>query len=154
MPYLSAPPYVDNVQPITAVKGTKVDEVFIGSCTNGRIEDLAVAARILAGKKIASSVKLLITPASRTIFKMALSLGYVETLVRAGAMFTHPYCSLCEGRSGGLMAEGEVLLGTNNRNFLGRLGSAKSQTFLGSPAVAAATALTGRITNPKQFLEA
>jgi 3-isopropylmalate/(R)-2-methylmalate dehydratase large subunit len=152
VPHLSAHPFVDNVQPIDQVEGTKVDEVFIGSCTNGRIEDLAVAAHILDGKKIAPSVKLLITPASREIFKRALSLGYVEKLVRAGAMFTHPYCSLCEGRSGGLLAEGEVLLGTNNRNFLGRLGSAKSQTFLGSPAVAAATALTGKITNPIQFM--
>ena len=148
VPYIAAHPYVDNVKPLSELEGLKVDKVFIGSCTNGRLQDLAAAARVLEGRTIAPGVELLITPASRAIFKEAIALGYVETLVRAGAMFTHPYCSLCEGRSGGLLAEGEVLLGTNNRNFLGRLGSPKSKAYLSSPAVAAATAVAGYLTDP------
>lgn len=148
VPYIAAHPFVDNVKPLSELEGMRIDEVFIGSCTNGRIEDLAMAAAILKGKHIAPGVKLLITPASRSIFKEAIAKGYVETLVEAGAMFTHPYCSLCEGRSGGLLSDGEILLGTNNRNFLGRLGSTKSETYLSSPAVAAASAVTGVLTNP------
>lgn len=148
-PYIAAHPFVDNVKPLNKVKGKKVDTVFIGSCTNGRFEDLAIAAKILKGRKISPRIKLIVTPASKFIFKKAISAGYIETLVRAGAMVTHPYCSLCEGRSGGLLAEGEIMLGTNNRNFLGRLGSNLSETYIGSPAVAAATALTGVITDPK-----
>lgn len=150
-PYIAAHPHVDNVRPLSALAGMKVDKVFIGSCTNGRLADLEIAAEILKNRTIAPAVELLVTPASRKIFKEALRLGYVEILVKAGAMFTHPYCSLCEGRSGGLLADGEVLLGTNNRNFLGRLGSPASRTYLSSPAVAAATAVTGKLTNPVEL---
>ncbi len=150
--YVACHPTVDNVHPVSAVKDIAVNEVFIGSCTNGRLEDLAIAARILTGKKANPFVKLIVTPASRNIFKAAIAAGYIETLVRAGAMVTHPYCSLCQGRSGGLLAENEVLLGTNNRNFLGRMGSTKAKTYLASPAVAAATAITGRITDPRDLL--
>jgi len=149
VPYVACPPYVDNVHPIHDVAGIEVHEVFIGSCTNGRLEDLAIAAKILEGKKIDKFVKFIVTPASRQIFKDAIAAGYIETLVQAGAMVTHPYCSLCQGRSGGLMAENEVLLGTNNRNFLGRMGSAKAKTYLSSPAVAAVSAITGKITDPR-----
>jgi 3-isopropylmalate/(R)-2-methylmalate dehydratase large subunit len=148
-PYIACPPFVDNVHPISEVTDVAVDEVFIGSCTNGRLEDLAIAAKILEGKKVNKYVKFIVTPASRKIFKEAIDAGYIATLVKAGAMVTHPYCSLCQGRSGGLMAENEVLLGTNNRNFLGRMGSAKAKTYLSSPAAAAASAITGRITCPK-----
>lgn len=95
---------------------------------------------------------MLVTPASKSILQKAIEAGYIETLIQAGCMVTHPYCSLCEGRSGGLLADGEVLLGTNNRNFLGRLGSPTSQTYLCSPAVAAASAITGEITNPLSYL--
>ena len=149
VPQIACPPYVDNVHPITDVTDVEVHEVFIGSCTNGRLEDLAIAAKILESKKVNKFVKFIVTPASRSIFKAAIAAGYIETLVKAGAMVTHPYCSLCQGRSGGLMAENEVLLGTNNRNFLGRMGSAKAKTYLSSPAVAAASAITGKITDPK-----
>ncbi len=151
-PYVACPPYVDNVHPIDEVTDVQVNEVFIGSCTNGRLEDLAIAAKILAGKKVDKFVKFIVTPASRQIFKDAIAAGYIETLVKAGAMVTHPYCSLCQGRSGGLMAENEVLLGTNNRNFLGRMGSAKAKTYLASPAVAAASAITGKITDPRALI--
>lgn len=149
VPYIACPPYVDNVHPITAVKDIEVHEVFIGSCTNGRLEDLAIAAKILENKKVSKFVKFIVTPASIKIFKEAIDAGYIETIVNAGAMVTHPYCSLCQGRSGGLMAENEVLLGTNNRNFLGRMGSNKAKTYLSSPAVAAASAITGKITDPR-----
>lgn len=152
VPYVACPPYVDNVHPIGEVTDVAVNEVFIGSCTNGRLEDLAIAAKILAGRRVDKFVKFIVTPASRQIFKDAIAAGYIETLVKAGAMVTHPYCSLCQGRSGGLMAENEVLLGTNNRNFLGRMGSAKARTYLCSPAVAAASAITGRITDPRALI--
>ncbi len=149
VPYVSCPPYVDNVHPITELKEVEVNEVFIGSCTNGRLEDLAIAAKILAGKRVSKYVKLIVTPASTKVFKEAIAAGYIETLVKAGAMVTHPFCSLCQGRSTGLLTENEVLLGTNNRNFLGRFGSAKAKAYLGSPAVAAASAITGKITDPQ-----
>lgn len=148
VPYIAAHPYVDNVKPLSELEGMKVDKVFIGSCTNGRLQDLAAAARVLEGRHIAPHMELLITPASRSIFKQAIALGYIQTFIQAGAMVTHPYCSLCEGRSGGLLSDDEVLLGTNNRNFLGRLGSPKSKTYLGSPVVAAATAVAGHLIHP------
>ena len=148
VPYIAAHPYVDNVKPLSELEGMKVDKVFIGSCTNGRLQDLAAAARVLEGRHIAPHMELLITPASRSIFKQAIALGYIQTFIQAGAMVTHPYCSLCEGRSGGLLSDDEILLGTNNRNFLGRLGSPKSKTYLGSPVVAAATAVAGHLIHP------
>lgn len=151
-PQLSCPEYVDNVHPIGDVEGIKVNQVFIGSCTNGRLEDLKIAAELLKHKKIDQYTKLIVTPASNKIFQEAVNLGYIETLVNAGAMVTHPYCSLCQGRSGGIMSDDEVTLGTNNRNFLGRMGTPKSKIYLSSPAVAAATALTGRITDPRELL--
>ena len=151
VPHIACPPFVDNVHPITDVEGVAVDEVFLGSCTNGRLEDLQIAAEILAGKKVSKFVKFIVTPASRTIFKQAIAAGYIKTLVEAGAMVTHPFCSLCQGRSTGLMAENEVLLGTNNRNFLGRMGSAKAKTYLSSPAVAATSVITGKITDPNKL---
>lgn len=152
VPYIAAHPYVDNVKEIAQLEGTRVDKIFLGSCTNGRLEDLAVAARILKGHRLAPTVEMLVTPASKSILQKAIEAGYIETLIQAGCMVTHPYCSLCEGRSGGLLADGEVLLGTNNRNFLGRLGNPTSQTYLCSPAVAAASAITGEITNPLSYL--
>lgn len=150
VPYIACPPYVDNVHPITNVKDVEIHEVFIGSCTNGRLEDLAIAAKIMEDKKVSKFVKLIVTPASRKVFKEAIAAGYIEILVKAGAMVTHPFCSTCQGRSTGLMAENEVLLGTNNRNFLGRMGSAKAKTYLSSPAVAAASAIAGKIIDPRE----
>ncbi len=147
-PQLSCPPGVDNVHPLAEVAGTKLDEVYIGSCTNGSLEDLAVAAAILRDKKIAPFLRLIVIPASIAIYKEAIRLGYIETFIRAGGMVCHPCCGLCCGQPYGLMSDGETVLGTNNRNFLGRMGTAKSLIYLGSPAVAAASALTGRITGP------
>lgn len=148
-PVLSCPPYVDNVKPLREVQGTKITQVCLGSCTNGRIEDLKIAADIMRGKKIAPYLKFVVTPASNSIMEEAMRLGYIQDLVKAGGMVTPPYCSFCEGRTMALMTAGEVMLGTNNRNFLGRYGSPKAQAYLSSPAVAAASALAGYITGPK-----
>lgn len=145
-PVLSCPPYVDNVHSLTEVKGIKLDEVCLGSCTNGRLEDLKIAADIVRGKKISPHVKFIVTPASKSIMEQAMEAGYIQDLVRAGAMVTPPYCSFCEGRTMALLGDGEVMLGTNNRNFLGRYGSPTAKVYLSSPAIAAASALAGVIT--------
>ncbi|CAK7050644.1 MAG: 3-isopropylmalate dehydratase large subunit [Desulfovibrio sp.] len=151
VPSLSCPQYVDNVHPVTEYVGTKIDQVFFGSCTNGRLEDLKAAAEIMAGKKVPARVKFIVTPATNHIYKEAIKAGYLQTLAAAGAMITHPYCSLCQGRSGGLVSDGEVILATNNRNFLGRMGSAKSLIYLSSPITAAVSALRGEITDPRSY---
>lgn len=145
VPVLACPSQVDNIHPVSELKGTKIDQVFIGSCTNGRLEDLKVAADILRGKKIADYMRLIVTPASRSIYREALAAGYIKDLAQAGAVITQPGCGLCCGRAGGIMADGEKILATNNRNFLGRMGSSKVGIFLGSPATAAKAALTGEI---------
>lgn len=150
-PYVACPYSVDNVKPLHEVIGTAVDQVFLGSCTNGRLEDLAAAASILEGKTICPTVKFIVTPASKKVYRQAMQAGYITTLIRAGAMVTHPYCSLCQGRSGGLVSDDEVVLGTHNRNFIGRMGSPKARTHLVSPAVAAASALEGKIADPGKY---
>lgn len=151
-PYVSCPQFVDNVHPVSEKAGMKIDQVFLGSCTNGRLEDLAVAVRILEGKTVPPHIKFIVSPASIEIYKQALKHGYLQILAKAGAMVTQPYCSLCQGRSGGLVSDNEIILATNNRNFLGRMGSAKSQIFLCSPATAALSALYGKITDPRTLL--
>lgn len=153
VPNLSCPQYVDNVHPVSEKEGLEVNQIFLGSCTNGRIEDLAVAAQILEGHHVPARVKFIVTPASVAIYRQAVKLGYIQTLVRAGAIVTQPFCSLCQGRGSGLLSDGEVVLGSHNRNFLGRMGSAKSLIFLGSPATVAASALRGKITDPREVLE-
>lgn len=152
VPSLSCPQYVDNVHPVTEYEGTEINQVFLGSCTNGRLEDMKVAAEIMRGRKVPARVKFIVTPASNMVYKDALKAGYLQTLADAGAMVTHPYCSICQGRSGGLVSDGEVVLATNNRNFLGRMGSAKSLIYLSSPATAAVSALYGKITDPRDYL--
>lgn len=150
-PVLSCPPLVDHVRPLSEVEGTPVDQVFLGSCTNGRLGDLKIAAEIIKGHKAAPHVKFIVTPATNKIMKEALEAGYIQTFVEAGAFVTPAYCSFCEGRSMALLADGEVCLGTNNRNFLGRNGSPKAQVYLASPAVAAAAVIAGKITHPKKY---
>lgn len=145
VPVLACPSQVDNIHPVSELKGTKIDQVFIGSCTNGRLEDLKVAADILRGKKIADYMRLIVTPASRSIYREAIAAGYIKDLAEAGAIITQPGCGLCCGRACGIMADGEKILATNNRNFLGRMGSSKVEIFLGSPATAAKAALNGVI---------
>lgn len=128
-----------------------MDQIFLGSCTNGRLEDMAIAAKILKGHHVPNHVKFIVTCATKKIYKEALEAGYMQIFAEAGAMVTMPYCSLCQGR-GGVVSDNEVILATNNRNFLGRMGPATSRIFLGSPATIAASAITGRITDPRKYL--
>lgn len=149
-PHLSCPQGVDNVHPISEVEGTPLNEVYIGSCTNGSIEDMKAAADVLKGKKADPYVKLVVIPATVKVYKEALKLGYIQTFLDAGAMVSHPCCGLCCGQPYGLMSDGEVVLGTNNRNFIGRMGTKKSLIYLSSPVVAAASAIAGKITDPRK----
>ena len=148
VPVMACPSQVDNIRPVSEIAGIPVDQVFLGSCTNGRLEDLAAAAEILKGRKIAPFVKFIVTPASRKIYRQALEAGILGTLAEAGAMITHPGCGLCCGRAGGILTDGEVVVATNNRNFLGRMGTSKVRIYLASPKSAAWAALTGKITVP------
>ncbi len=150
VPVLACPSQVDNIHDVSEMSGIRLDQVFIGSCTNGRLEDLAVAAKILDGKQAAPFLKLIVTPASRSIYREAIQAGYIEILAKAGAIITQPGCGLCCGRACGILTDGERVLATNNRNFLGRMGTSKVEIFLGSPATAAASAISGVITAPEK----
>lgn len=149
-PQVACPHKVDNVKPVSQVAGTSINQAFIGSCTNGRLEDLENAAAVLRGRKIHPDVRLLIVPASQRVYLEALDAGVVRDLVEAGAMFSNPSCGACFGGHIGLLAPGEVGITTSNRNFKGRQGSPESEVYLSSPAVAAASALTGVITDPRE----
>ena len=151
VPQIACPHAVDNVKPIDRVAGTKVDQVFIGSCANAKHEDLVEAARILKGRKVARGVRLLVSPASKQIVERIVRDGTYSIFLEAGALLTNPGCSACAG-DGGVMADGEVTLSTANHNFQGRMGSYNAEIYLGSPAVAAATAVRGVITDPREFL--
>ena len=140
----------DNVKPVKEMGDTQIDQVYIGSCTNGRIEDLRVAAEVLKGKKINSSVRGIVAPATPKIFRQALDEGLINIFMDAGFCFTNPTCGACLGMSTGVLAEGEVCAATTNRNFPGRMGKG-SMVHLMSPATAAASAIAGRITNSKLF---
>ena len=149
VPVMACPSQVDKICDVSKLEGTEIDQVFIGSCTNGRLEDLAAAAEVLKGKKVADYVKLIVTPASRKIYRQAIELGILDTLAEAGAMITHPGCGLCCGRAGGILTDGERVVATNNRNFLGRMGTSKVEIYLASPKTAAACAVAGKIVSPK-----
>lgn len=143
---------VDNVKPVEAVEGTPIDQAFIGSCTNGRIEDLRVAAQILAGHRVHPRTRLLVVPASWQIERQAMAEGILETLVDAGAMLLTTGCGPCFGGHGGVLAAGERCIGTHNRNFPGRMGSPQAEIYLASPATVAASAVRGRITDPRRLM--
>ncbi len=149
-PMVARPGRVDDAVPVAEVTGTRVQQVFIGTCTNGRLEDIAAAAEILSGRRVASGTRLLVIPASSRILKAAIHAGYIETLVEAGAMIGVPGCGPCMGNHMGIPAPGEVTLSTANRNFRGRMGTPDAPIYLASPAVAAASAITGRITHPAE----
>ena len=149
VPVMACPSQVDKIRDVSTLEGTEIDQVFIGSCTNGRLEDLVAAAEVLKGKKVADYVKLIVTPASRKIYRQAIELGILDTLAEAGAMITHPGCGLCCGRAGGILTDGERVVATNNRNFLGRMGTSKVEIYLASPKTAAACAIAGKIVSPK-----
>ncbi len=152
-PQIACPHNVDNVQPIDQVKGVKIDQVVLGSCTNGRLDDLEVAARILKGKKVDPQIRMLVLPATRTIYLQAMKKGYLKTFLEAGAVILNPGCGPCLGAHEGILAPGERCVATTNRNFKGRMGSPESEVYLASPAVAAATAIKGEIADPREFLK-
>ena len=151
-PTVARPHTVDNVALARELKGTKIQQVLIGTCTNGRLDDLEIAAGILKGKKCHAGTRFIVAPASRQIYLDSLEKGYFRTLVEAGATILPPGCGPCLGLHQGALGDGEVCLSTSNRNFKGRMGNPKAFVYLGSPATAAATALTGEITDPREVV--
>ncbi len=149
-PQVACPHNVDNVKSVEEVEGIKIDQVFVGSCTNGRFEDIEIVAKIMKDEKVAKGVRLLIIPASHTEYMKTLRAGYVEQFMEAGAIVESPCCGPCMGGSFGLLGQGEVGLSTSNRNFKGRQGSPDSFVYLSSPATAAASALYGEIKDPRK----
>jgi 3-isopropylmalate/(R)-2-methylmalate dehydratase large subunit len=150
VPQIACPHTVDNVKPIGEVEGLPIQQIVIGSCTNGRLDDLEIAAEIVKGKKVAKSVRMLVFPASGRIYRRALEAGYLMTFMEAGAVVMNPGCGPCLGVHQGAIGDGERALSTTNRNFKGRMGNPNSEVYLCSPATAAASALTGVITDPRK----
>ncbi len=145
---VACPHTVDNVKPLSEVRGTPIDQAFLGTCTNGRLDDLAAAAAVLEGRKIKSGKRMIIIPASEAIYLAALQAGYLETFLKAGAVIESPGCGPCMGNHMGVPAVGEVSISTANRNFRGRMGTKESEVYLASPAVVAASAVAGVIEDP------
>jgi 3-isopropylmalate/(R)-2-methylmalate dehydratase large subunit len=152
-PQVAQPHRVDNVVPLGEVSGLRMDQAVLGTCTNGRLEDLQVAAAIVRGRRISSSVRFIVAPASRQVYLRALRDGTMETLVQAGAAVVTPGCGPCVGTHNGVPADGERVISTANRNFKGRMGNRDAEIYLASPAAVAAAAVTGEITDPREFLK-
>jgi len=148
-PQVALPSSLERIRPVEEVIGTKVDQGFVGSCTNGRIEDYRVAARILRGKKIGRNVRLIITPASQEVYRQCLREGLLETFIESNAIVTNPGCGSCIGIHLGVLGPGDVCISSSNRNFIGRMGSVEAKIFLASPATVAASMLRGEITDPR-----
>lgn len=151
-PQVAAPSSVDNVFPLEKYAGTSIDEAYLGSCTGGRLEDLAVAARILKGSHLPKTTRMIVVPASKKVMEDAIALGYIQELMSAGATITAPGCAACLGVHQGMLAGGEVCISSTNRNFPGRMGHVDGKIFLASPAAVAASAREGRITDPAACL--
>ena len=150
-PQVAVPYSIDNVKPVSEVEGIEIDQAFIGSCTNGRLEDLEVAAKILKGKKVKSS-RCIVIPASRKVFAEALKRGYIEIFIEAGCFVAHSTCGPCLGGHLGVLGPNEVAIASTNRNFRGRMGHPTSKTYVASPATVAASAVEGKITDPRKYL--
>ena len=148
-PQLACPSFVDNVELVGSMEGTEIDQAYIGTCTNGRLEDLKVAARILSGQKVARGTRLIVIPASTSIYRKAFRLGYINSIQEAGGVVSNPGCGPCIGRHGGVLAPGEACITTQNRNFSGRMGHPTARIYLASPATVAASAIAGVITDPR-----
>jgi len=151
-PQVSVPHSVDSAKPACALENIKINEAFLGTCTNGRLQDLRVAVKILKGRKVASDVRLIIAPSSRAILLEALKLGFIDILVKAGAAIVAPGCGPCVGTHNGIPADSEVVISSANRNFKGRMGNPKAFIYLASPATVAASAVKGFISDPREFL--
>lgn len=151
-PQVAKPHAVDNVAGIEEAKGKHIDQVYIGTCTNGRFEDLEIAAKILKGKKVQRDTRLIVTPASREIYLKAMKKGFIDLFVNAGGVVLVPGCGPCVGTHGGVPADGEVCISTANRNFKGRMGNPNAFIYLGSPATCAASAIEGKIADPRRYL--
>ncbi len=151
-PQIAKPHTVDNTSPIEAMEGLELQQGLIGTCTNGRLEDLEVAAKILAGKNVRSGFRLIVAPASKKIFLDAMEKGYVRSIIDAGGVFVTPGCGPCVGTHNGVPSDGEKVISTANRNFKGRMGNNKSEIYLASPATVAASAIEGKIADPRKYL--
>lgn len=154
VPQIAFPPSPGNVRPVEQAGDIAVDQAYLGSCTNARVEDLAVAAEILRGRRVAAGTRLLVTPASRRVYREAMRLGHLEVLHDAGAHITNPGCGACPGGHLGVVGHGEVCLSSTNRNFAGRMGAREAEVYLASPATVAASAITGKVTDPREFWSA
>jgi 3-isopropylmalate/(R)-2-methylmalate dehydratase large subunit len=148
-PMVALPPSVDNVKPVSEVGTIEIDQILLGSCTNGRVEDLRIAAEILRNKKVKKNVRAIVIPASQEVYSQAMKEGLLDVFVKAGALVCNPNCGPCYGGHLGLLAAGETCVSSSNRNFVGRMGSPKADIYLASPATVAASAVTGTITDPR-----
>ncbi len=152
-PQVAAPHSVDNVFPLEKYAGKKINQAYIGTCTGGRLEDIAAAAMIFSGRKVHPDVRLLVVPASKDVLLESMAHGHIQTLVQAGATLINPGCAACLGTHQGMLTAGEICITSANRNFPGRMGDTRAEIFLSSPASVAAAAVTGKITDPKQFFD-
>ena len=150
-PQVAITPTVDNVKSISEVEGTEIDQVFLGTCTNGRIEDLRLAAKFLKNRRVHPNVRMIVLPASKEIYLQALKEGIIEIFLKAGAIIGPPGCGACIGGHFGILGPNEICVSTSNRNFIGRMGHPSAKVFLASPATAAASAVKGKISDPRDF---
>jgi 3-isopropylmalate/(R)-2-methylmalate dehydratase large subunit len=150
-PQVACPPSVDNVKPASELSSVKIDQVFIGSCTNGRLEDLRLAASILKRRRLHRGVRMIVSPASQQVYSQCLREGLLRVFMEAGAVVTNATCGPCLGGHMGLLAPKEVCISTSNRNFIGRMGSPESEVYLANPATAAASGVTGHVTDPNEL---